>query len=542
MNRVNDYASLCGDGPQIVVEFLNESGKVVQSATRSGYLNSPDRTGGPNVGVVTSWINGTAQLVDGVDPIAPSVYFSLETYGGKADGTTDSTPAMLAAIKAAIASEQPAQITLNSGTYLFNCTADSPCFTISGGHHLSIVGQGPGNTKLLINQPRAGGFLVNGLSDNIYFSNFAVDYSVTPATQGTITAIGANFLTVSIDSGFRGPTDSTVFNPSKDSASFGMAFQNKSASPAYSFVKSSEISPIVFSNVTSTSFDVSYQGTGPFAIGQKFVYPVRNSQPTFSFYTTSNISFLNVTTYTAPDVALEFIYSTGQVVINNFQLLRNGNRVVTASGGAIWTEENSAKFFIENSHFEGMGDDIIDWGTQSYQVGAMTANSSFTPTALPYLNQIGQVLQIADVNGNFLGMTAISSITQNGSASTVGLASGGPALANTDYVFNRDLAAPGSLMVNNSMGTFRGGARVRSSGAIVQNNSFLDVQNGRFVVSLDFGCGAGNECWQAGPGLDTASGGLLSLPHFLGDSAGGVNYVMYAKPDANLTPTTQAGP
>ncbi len=343
--RADDYRGWCGLGPNIFVGAYDANWNLIASTNSNGYT-IPTVTGGP--------------AADGSNPNPVALAtqtFSVDSYGAVADGVTDSTAAFQAAINAAMASGQASRVSLSAGTYLLNCPgADQACLSLATAHQLTFSGQGVDKTLVLIGNPRAGGFGVSG-ADNVYFSDFSLDYKTIPATQGTVIYIGQGSVNVQIDGGFPLPNNTTVFPGGLSSAgdAFGMVFD-----PYGNIRTPNAIFGMSYASLGGNTFTI-YGVSGSYYIGDKFVYPVRNYQPTFAITNSSNVGLKNVTQYAGADVALQFVNISGSVVVNNFQLKRRAGRVLTASGGAIWARNNTARFLIENSYFEGMGDDLLDW-------------------------------------------------------------------------------------------------------------------------------------------------------------------------------------
>lgn len=506
MARLIDYRMWCGRGPEIRVTAFGEGGVLLKSSVSAGY-SVRAVSGGP--------------AIDGSEPQANIATFYADAYGARADGATDSTLAIQNALNAAVAAKRVAKVVLSAGTYRVNCRgADLPCFTISGASHVTLAGMSSTATKILIGNPRAGGFSVRS-SDHVYFRDFSVDYATPPVAQGTIVSLGNGQMNVQFDAGFPLPNNTSAFVPGNSGLSFGIVFEPRTLTVR----QPDAMHGLGFRQLSANVVEVSQVPSGAgFAVGDKFVYPVRNQQPTFYFKQSSNIGVRGVTQYAAPDVALQFVQVSGSVVINAFQLIRAQGRVLTASGGGIWAMNNSARIVVKNSVFEGMGDDVLDLMTQGLAITQMMSATRFLTQSSTYLGlaSAGSAVQVTRSNGSLIGSMALAAqVATSGSSFDVQTVLPISGIGRGDVMFLTESAAPGSLFVNNRVGTFRGAARLHSAGAIVQNNSFANSGNGLFVIAADI-----QSTWSEGPSLGVD--GNLPAPHFIDNSAGGANVRLVA--------------
>jgi Pectate lyase superfamily protein/Fibronectin type III domain len=523
LDRLTSFRTLCGPGPLIRVKAYDFNGKFFREKSSDGYLNSPDLPGGPVVG---------AGKDDGSNPIPPAASFSVESYGAVADGKTDSTAAFQKAVDAAAASKaSPAEIVLAAGTYFLACKSfnENQCLSFTNVRQLTFKGQGPDRSKVLIGNPRAGFIGVTG-SDNIYLMNFSLDYTVAPSFQGTIKKIGSGYFDVLLSDGFPSPNDSSVFTANSTKDSFGMAF-----SPSDLRVKAPNyLGGIKFplSQNSDGTYRIPTLYTSGFSSGDLYAYALRGTGGSgFIFHSSSNLSLVNVTLYAAPLATSTWTFISGKVVVNNFQVRRAPGRVLTTAADAIWTVDCSAKFLVENSYFEGMGDDAINFHSSgrpisqissSTQLKIVTEDNSLLPVP-------GEFVQMSGGTGSVKAMATIGS-TQPGKPFGITLNSPVSNVSTGDYLFDVQLSAPTSLIVNNIYGTYRGMSRVRGVGTIVQGNQYANQENANFYTHVDVSSG-----WQEGPELLS---GTWMMPHFIGNTvAGGGSVLLYS---ANMSSVSAA--
>jgi hypothetical protein len=123
----------------------------------------------------------------------PSVFgdtvFQVRDFGAVPDGQTESGDAIRAAIAAAVAakatSDAPVEVVLEAGTYRVRYNGrQGYCFPIHQAANLVVRGEGQ-NTKILITDPKSGGFLF-GLCRQITLRDLVVDYDPLPFCLGTV--------------------------------------------------------------------------------------------------------------------------------------------------------------------------------------------------------------------------------------------------------------------------------------------------------------------------------------------------------------------
>jgi hypothetical protein len=374
---------------------------------------------------------------------------------------------------------------------------------------------------------------------------------VIPSTQGTIQSVSASSFVVAIDASPTGaywsvpmPDDTSVFTAASTVGSFGMVFEPSTLSilapGALLGITFTRLSPGVYevNNVPSASTE--------FAPGEKFAYAIRGTGGYgFAFYSSSNISLSNVVLYTSPGAATFWVAVSGTVVLNDFQERRQPLHVMTSSADAFWTVDCPAKILIENSYFEGMGDDSIN--LHSWALPVSSASGARVTVSLPPAStapSAGQTAQFSASSGVVAGMAGVQSVAPGASSTLiVDLASTVSPLSTADYLFTVQLAGhggtpwnaepwahgptmgAGAFLVNNTYGTFRGIARARSAGAVIQGNSYASQGNAQFYLHVDIPSGEGPELVAGTP----------MMAHFIGNTVGGGGSVVLLSADYATT-------
>mgnify|MGYP005848438239 CR=1 FL=1 len=118
----------------------------------------------------------------------------------------DSGPAIRAAIAAALEPGARRHVRLSPGIYCVGRDPDAPPHMRVALHIRGVDGlliEGTEGTEIVITDPRAGGFFVEGSSD-VTIKGLAIDYLPLPFTQGDVLSVDAetHFFTMRVDEAF----------------------------------------------------------------------------------------------------------------------------------------------------------------------------------------------------------------------------------------------------------------------------------------------------------------------------------------------------
>ena len=459
---------------------------------------------------------------------------SVDSYGARADGVTDSTAAFQAAINAATYSNGAIkEITLSAGTYLLKCASipgvtpieslewplkagatPSPypeilCLNIYGANHISIKGKGAGVTQLLI-ENQAAGLVAVSSSNDISLSDFSVDHTKIPFTQGVIQTVNraSNYIDVALDAGY--PTlDSVIFSQKYFPQMFAVIMEP--VNPRLKDNTKGYFVNLGYARNPNGTWRVNFEAGDNWALatvnsGDRFALPLRVSS-SFLFYRSSDLTLKNVTIYSGPGAASIWAENTGRIVIDGFQVRRKPgtNRLISTAADAIHMANNKAKILIQNSYIEGMCDDAINIYNSGMSVSSL-ANYTFNTSRFDSLVDSWQTVQLSNPSTSATkgeGKIAYYKGMQNQNTSSIGLDKElYPAM--NDTVFVEELGSPGAVIYNNTFSSFRGFFRLRSAGAVFARNSVLDIANARILVDSD-------PYYKEGPSLLYDSNKMLSL-------------------------------
>jgi hypothetical protein len=467
---------------------------------------------------------GQRLYIDGVDPVSQAnallvsdggthIYamtiFRPESYGALSHGPNgpskgqDSMRGIQAAIAAAQAfianSGTSAEVLLSAGDYKVSCHPGQIgifCLSLDGSQNLVFGGAGL-STRIIAQNPMAGGISALGAPQNVSLVGFAMDYEIPPFTQGTITKVDANGITVELDPGMP-LLNRAEYRPSNAVGAFGMVF-----SPDASHPRLKRDTPNFFLTIPDLQHSHPAKNQWRLAdtsggsdqlatyakVGDRYVQLARNGIGYgLYFYGGANMTIDGVTIYASPDIATLWGGNSGTVTINDLQIRPSPDpvsgtssvyRAISSNGDGVHFSQNWATPTIKNSYFQGLADD----GINIFSVGSVVTpiGSSTTMFSLPGyyagLVNVGDRLQfVIPATGGLRGQALVSDLVSDPSGVTVTLSSPVPGLTATDVVF--DLSADGvnAVIKNNIFAESRErGIVCKSPGARISGNSFTDI-------------------------------------------------------------------
>lgn len=467
------------------------------------------------------------------DPGAPaptpkpvSKIFLVDDYGATKNGSTDSTAGVRAAIAAAKASGEGAEVRFSAGSYRLDCAGSgaTSCFTLHGVRKLAVRGQGA-STKLLISNPMTGVFDV-AQSEDVEIKGLNIDYSSLPFTQGTIQAVSAGWIDVQIDAGYPW-LEAPLFSVAELAKTFGMVFSPgttsmKGSSSNYYFIASASHQGSGRYRLTITS------GTSGVAVGDRFAVSNR-SQNLLVFFENKNITIKDLTFYSGPGPGSIWVRNTGRIHIEGFNIRRKPgtNRLISAGADAIHMLDNPAFLNIRNCYFDGMADDILNTRSSYFTVTQINGHQIKMKNSLAVVAPATRDLIKPGYRVQFInpqtqkprGAVKVHSVTVEAdqSMTTLNLEGPVPGWAVGDVLFVAELAGLHAVVRHNTFGGFRGIARLRTPGAIFADNTFLDGRNAQLFIRADI-----SPNWIEGPSLESSLDGIYQFGNVI--HGGGLYY------------------
>jgi hypothetical protein len=313
--------------------------------------------------------------------------FDVTKYGADNTGVEDSTSAINNTIAAAALytekkSNKKAAVYFPNGNnfkskYRLNCITNitkddyTPCLSLQKLKRILFFGDV--GAKLVSNNPLKPVIKLES-SEDIYFSNLTIDYLTAPFVQGKIielteiTSGGAKQVKMTIEIN---PSFSQVGIEQVISDGFGIFFD--SIKPERKRSTWPHVKPVAIEDVTepaamTKSWVFTFDGSlaksrwNNVAVNDRFIYANRRDA-TLSFDSNKNIGINSLVVHASPGLAISFRNNYGkEIIINNLQVRReyNSPRIFTSNADGINAQNNYTGFRIQNSYFEGMGDDAIN--------------------------------------------------------------------------------------------------------------------------------------------------------------------------------------
>jgi hypothetical protein len=424
--------------------------------------------------------------------------FNVNDYGADPAGVSDSGPAIRAAIADAVAAGAISVVKLGSGCYKVEpADGEGRCFPINAASNLVIQGQGTAETKLIVSDPRAGVFRLQGC-DGVFLKDFSIDYNPLPFTQGTIVgkSYSSGYFDLDIDPCFPLLSESWF---AEAEYKWGMIFEPdkpllKAGAPDHVFINSwSHLHDRVWRLYPT---DSHRSGITYMDIGDRFVHLARGGNHTVYFYGCRNSGIENVTVYAAP-VCVAASVSNSCMIIRSLtvQRLPDSARLLSTNADAYHCQRNRRGTLIEDCYFNGMADDGLNIYTIPNIVTEVISTTELRVTSAGLIRKF-DFLQIMNPRAGTI-LDEVTAVDITGDVVTlehpvVGVTAGTDH-TNADTIFNLSSCGQGYVIRNNHMiGHRRHGILLRAGGGLVEGNLIEEVSGLGIVVTNEPG-------WPEGP-------------------------------------------
>jgi hypothetical protein len=446
---------------------------------------------------------------DGGTHIYAMTIFRPESYGahsydpntsGKPQDSMRGLQSAIAAAQAFIAnSGMSAEVLLSAGDYRVSCHPGKMgifCLNLDGSQNLVFGGSGL-STRIVVQNPMAGGISALGAPQNVTLVGFAMDYEIPPFTQGTITEVDANGITVALDPGMP-LLNRAEYLPTNAVSAFGMVFSADASHPRLKRDTPNfflTIPDLQHSHPAKNQWRLADTSAGSdqlatyAAVGDRYVQLARNGIGYgLYFYGGANITIDGVTIYASPDIATLWGGNSGTVTINDLQIRPSPDpvpgtssvyRAISSNGDGVHLSQNWATPTIKNSFFQGLADDginIFSVGSVITPIGSSTSMFSLPAYYLGLVNVGDQLQFVIPATGGLRGQAQVSDVVSDSSGVTVTMSSPVPGLAATDVVFDLSADGANAVIKNNIFAESRErGIVCKSPGARISGNSFTDI-------------------------------------------------------------------
>jgi len=405
--RVNDTGS---DGVEVVVHLedgtrVTGDSIVAKAGSQKSFdLLLGDLSAGENIYIAFGGVNNadmdrfeTDFSIDRVYPrelplrhLTPVKVINVSDFGARAnDGVNDWKP-ILRAIQQEAANTQAVEIRLGSGIWDLYPTEELAnekyFFELIGYQNLTINGLG---AEILIHDGERGLFSVLD-SQNVIFRNLVIDYADKTATgyrprtftQGIIKTIDRTARTIEVEvdlSRFIAPDQTFT---SAATGSWGYAIDPNVAG-RLKFGSWLNYPTRSVTKVASNRFRINTDFTDGLATGDRYVLQRRYNNPLFSIAAYSQqVSLIGVRAYTASSVFVSSNLSEAVNIIRSSITIRpDSGRWKSGNADGVHAQSNRVGPWVENSHFRGLGDDVMNFYTLPYTI--VQRNGARTLTLVP---------------------------------------------------------------------------------------------------------------------------------------------------------------
>jgi len=444
-------------------------------------------------------------------PLPSQTVLRISDFGARGDGKFDCTPALQRVLSAA-RKAGPCEIRVGAGAWRFLPTDPeaSSVIPLVGLTNLSLVGEGPGLTTLVVGNPKVSCLRVEA-SRQIRMAGFAIDYDPVPFTQGTVVSVETNLAGVAGSA----PGETARFDLRLDPAYL------PPDDPRYSSPNASwgaKVIPGVYWDLWAVrskrwehpSPDLVRFFTDARGIAQSGLKAGDRFAHSFRWYVRDA-----VVCWASQSVALEDVHiwaspSTTTVWANSEDLVIRGlaiavkpgsDRLISSCADGIHAFGVRGRFLIEGCRFEGMLDDGINVHCRAAHV-----MEGSTPERLRINNagtfdcRPGDRLQVWDgTDGRIKAELKVAAVAhETGIIKILSLERAveglrmGKSRETADNLFNLDACCAGVVIRSNYFGHHRGRAIVcKAVGARIEGNAFENVDGLAVGILQESGWGEG---------------------------------------------------
>lgn len=267
-------------------------------------------------------------------------------FGADPSGQADSTAAISAAAQAAMQSNIK-RLVFPRGTYRIS-TASTTVLTLIGKYGLEIDGNSSrfvmGTDALVIMMDKCR---------NIVVKDLIIDWHPLPFVQGTVLSSGLGWCEINLDPGFSLPAISSILSVDAYSHSLRNIDPMNLSIPG-SAVSSFGLSRSGILRVTYKSLTIPPKGT-------PMIVRFRGGHDAVRITNSDGIAFNNVHLLASPMMGYNISYSSNlqfRSILIGFE--PESTRLLSTNADGMHVTNCSGSFVVDNSTFQGMGDDAIN--------------------------------------------------------------------------------------------------------------------------------------------------------------------------------------
>jgi len=441
--------------------------------------------------------------------------FRIDDYGADPTGIKDSTSAMVAVLNdikkyQALNPEEKRVLVFGDGSYLFasaflNDTHPNNPYNTSGYmFHLAgiknLVIAGVADKTKLINAKSDTGFFFVSESDSVFFRDLIFDYQKMPYLQGTVQGISKVnndvIITLAPENSFQRVSDSELNRDILDGTIVVYDSKRKGIRKdnTFHFYKISSIANASASYKLTVLRNATHQQNALKDIkpGDNLVFFRRAKVNFMRLNFNNNIGLYNVEINASPCTAFVVVGNQGDIIFDRVMIKPSKNRtksIVSTNADGIHAQSNRSPLIIQNSYFQGMGDDAVNLYSVGGVVSSVNTGNNTIAVHNTLLANVGDVIEfINPQTGAVLGQGKVQEPLKkltNGTYQytfnslpagiTGGVVNLQQSYTNT-VAYNTTASNAGSRFVNNIVGPLRGsGIRIKAPNSVVQDNIFMHV-------------------------------------------------------------------
>lgn len=406
-----------------------------------------------------------------------------------------------------------------------------------------------GNGAKIVNLDAFSGLFRFSESEDISISGLDYDYALLPWVQGEVTAFDSetNEITLKTDK------SQTIFDDSRYSEQLTDVFGVIRGSDdvrkiAYNKVHYFPIASV--RKVVDKCYVVKINNEMTLNVGDKVtINNRRNSKfSVFDIRTCGGVNLENINVYASAGCIVLGQYMTGDVVLNNVNVLfgNNTDRWTTSNADGVLIQASAGKLVMDNCTFEGLSDDCVNLYQRATVIPEKESNQVFvldgTATGTRVVQNVGDTLifynpdagetlgeatvtSIEEVEGKSSKYTAKVTIDQEieGIITSSNLASG-------THVYIKEQGHNNSTITNCTFRYARsGGVNIRANNVTVQGNTFEHIANRAVNVAIWSSEGSAVDGIQILNNIVTDCGYHNGVARYYNSGAIGVYMLNYAR-------------
>lgn len=362
----------------------------------------------------------------------------------------DDYAAVQSALSTAIANT-PAVLQFGSGTYDFiGLGAGDRIIDLNGVNGLTI--KGTSTTTIMIHDLEST-FVKSTNGSNLKVQDFTIRRTPWPFSQGNVTSVGSDQVTVGVQSGFPAFTDTQFVDVSGNPVSTDVNgnFTTVGAKRRIKALtkQSYAIKKITLAGVDSytVKFTAAINNVG---VGDGFILRRRTPAHVVHLSRTDTVDIVNIVSAEAPGIIVSGFHAEN-VTVDNLDTKFFSGQWTSGNADGVNLGSTRGPAIIKNSNMQGLGDDVINLHGDRIPVDSKVSSTVVKVKENQFTVEVGDEVQFfRPSTGEDLGSSVVTNISGSGSVRTLTLQSPITAsLVSSDFMFNESRMSNGFQIYNN---------------------------------------------------------------------------------------------